>query len=197
MSVLTESLDRILNWLQQHKPEYASGFLPGLSLEKIEEKVKVLPFRLPSEVYELYQWRNRTKSDESIFVYHYFCDLDTAVELATIEDGLNGSLHRLMRVKYGEPTYVFPIFEFENEYFAVYESTEQIKNFPVFHIYHDYRLAFSNLTSMMLTIAECYETKVYWVSPQGHIEWDCKKYGAIRRKYNPETVNAIYKREIE
>ena len=124
MSVITESLDRILNWLQQHKPEYALLFLPGLSLEEIEEKVKVLPFRLPSEVYELYQWRNGTKSEESIFVYHYFWDLDTAVELSTIKDGLNDSLHRLIRVKYGEPTYVFPIFEFENEYFAVSESTE-------------------------------------------------------------------------
>ncbi|MEH1934323.1 MAG: hypothetical protein V7L14_11495 [Nostoc sp.] len=58
MSLLTDALDRILNWLQQKKPFYASSLQPGLVYEEIEEKVKSLPFRLPREVYELYQWRN-------------------------------------------------------------------------------------------------------------------------------------------
>ncbi|QLE44261.1 SMI1/KNR4 family protein [Nostoc sp. C052] len=58
MSQLTDALDIILNWLQQNKPSYAYSLQPGLAYEEIEEKVKNLPFRLPKEVYELYQWRN-------------------------------------------------------------------------------------------------------------------------------------------
>ena len=58
MSLLTDALEIILNWLQQNKPSYASSLQPGLVYEEIEQKVKNLPFRLPREVYELYQWRN-------------------------------------------------------------------------------------------------------------------------------------------
>ncbi|MEH1969991.1 hypothetical protein [Nostoc sp.] len=62
MSLLTDALDRVLNWFQDHEDlEFAhfESLELGLTYEEIEEKVTdLLPFRLPKEVYELYQWGN-------------------------------------------------------------------------------------------------------------------------------------------
>ncbi|MEG3975079.1 hypothetical protein QT970_10715 [Microcoleus sp. herbarium8] len=58
MVVLTNALERILKGMQKYDAPIASLLQPGLSFWEIEEKVRVLPFRLPQEVYELYQWRN-------------------------------------------------------------------------------------------------------------------------------------------
>jgi hypothetical protein len=46
MSDLTNAQDRILNYFQNNKPSVIESLQPGLTIEKIEEKVKDLPFRL-------------------------------------------------------------------------------------------------------------------------------------------------------
>ena len=66
MSALVDALDRIVNWLQKHPSEkYASVDVlqPGLSYEEID-RIADLPFKLPEEVYTLYQWRNGTCDGE-------------------------------------------------------------------------------------------------------------------------------------
>lgn len=198
MSNLTTALNRILNWLQLHKPDDAEGFLPGLSLQEIEEKVKVLPFHLPQAVYELYQWHNGTQNEEMIFVYHYFLNLDAAIKLANSHNddyGINSVLYQQFRQEDGKPRYVFPLFEFEGEYFAISESTQSQEDSPIYLIFHDQTLAFTSLTNMMLTIAECYETGVYSLDSEDEFNWDIQKFGVIRRKYNPEAVTSIYAEE--
>ena len=67
MSNLTEALNRIRNWQQQNGYEAASKLLPGLSHSEIQELSKPLPIELPTEVYELYQWRNGSSDDTSYF----------------------------------------------------------------------------------------------------------------------------------
>ncbi|HLP91409.1 MAG TPA: SMI1/KNR4 family protein [Nostocaceae cyanobacterium] len=195
MSTLTNALDRIFNWLQNHKPEFSTSFLPGLTLAEIEEKLQALPFRLPQEVYDLYQWRNGMQNDEMIFVYHYFLTLDQAIELALMYPdnyGLNSDFFKQHRQAEGYPSYVFPLFEFEGEYFAVGANTTELETYPVFHIHHGETFAFTSLTNMILTIAECYETGVYTTTPDGDFELDYQQFGAIRRKYNPGAAELIY-----
>lgn len=79
MTVLSEALDRILNWLHEQQRQHPEihryrywcedGITPidgqfyphlrsGLSLSEITEIAKDLPEPLPPEVIELYQWRN-------------------------------------------------------------------------------------------------------------------------------------------
>lgn len=58
MSMLSVAMDRILNWMQQHRPERAKTFQPGLSREEIDQAIVGLQNYLPEELYELYQWRN-------------------------------------------------------------------------------------------------------------------------------------------
>jgi cell wall assembly regulator SMI1 len=67
MSTLMDTLQRILNWLQANYPEAASSLKPGLSYEEIEVKLADLPFHLPQEVYELYQWRNGMDEEANFF----------------------------------------------------------------------------------------------------------------------------------
>jgi hypothetical protein len=46
---------------------------------------------------------------------------------------------------------------------------------------------------MMLAIAECYATGVYSVTSDGFIDvTDVTKFGEIRRKYNPGSVESLY-----
>jgi hypothetical protein len=45
----------------------------------------------------------------------------------------------------------------------------------------------------MLAISECYEAGIYSVNPDGHIEVvDEIRFGEIRRKYNPSSVESLY-----
>ncbi|ELS30186.1 MULTISPECIES: hypothetical protein [Pseudanabaena] len=84
MTSLTEALERIMNWLQQHKPDYAVTFLPGLSHSEITERLGNFRFQVPQTIYELYRWRNGTRgyqNDSVVFPPLVFLPLEDAVEL--------------------------------------------------------------------------------------------------------------------
>ena len=48
---------------------------------------------------------------------------------------------------------------------------------------------FNNLTNMMLTIAECYETGAFYFDDYGYLTNSYYKQESIRQKYNPGTIN--------
>ena len=110
--------------------------------------------------------------------------------------GINASYWLEVREQDGEPLYLFPVFDFDGEYFAVPGSDISTICAPVFHIGCDdgyLSLAFTSLTNMMLAIAECYEKGIYSVNPDGYIEVvDEIKFGEIRRKHNPGSVESLY-----
>ncbi|HEY9860623.1 MAG TPA: SMI1/KNR4 family protein [Candidatus Obscuribacterales bacterium] len=191
MSALTDALDRILRWLQQHSPNAVSGFAPGLPLVEIEAKLSQLPFRVSQEVYELYQWRNGNPYDGA-FVYHRLLDLEGALEYAAV---INESYWLEVREQDGTPQYLFPVLGFDGEYFAIPGGDVSSPHAPVFHIGCDdgsLSLAFTSLANMMLAIAECYEAGVY-ANLNGCLEVvNTIRFGEIRRQYNPGTVGALY-----
>ncbi|GAA6620656.1 SMI1/KNR4 family protein [Scytonema sp. NUACC26] len=80
MGTLTEALERIINWQQEHQPEYAASFQPGLKVDEIQ--VEELGFKLPKEIYELYQWRNGTEQDAKALCFPslQFLPLSRAIE---------------------------------------------------------------------------------------------------------------------
>lgn len=164
MSTLTNALERILNWLQNNLLlEYASLEVlePGLTYEEIEEMVADLPFRLPQEVYELYQWRNGTCYGEEdfarFFYYRAFLSLESALEKyeELIED-----------VAYWESDW-FPIFE-ENDnrgYYFIIGDREVKEISPVFSFdweEPDIEKIYDSLAEMMLKIADDYDTGAYY-----------------------------------
>lgn len=189
MSALTDALNRIMEWLQQNSPICASGLSP----EEVEEKLGELPFCVSREVHELYQWRNGANNECGVFVYHYLLNIDTALQYS---QGFNDSYWLEVRQRDGNPLYLFLIFDFDGEYFAVTGSSSSNDAAPVFHIGCDdgsVSFAFTNLTNMMLALAECYETGVYAVTSDGYVEvTDKAKFGEIRRKHNPGSVKQLY-----
>jgi SMI1 / KNR4 family (SUKH-1) len=58
MSELTEALESIQDWLETNNPYEFSRLRAGLSRDEIGELVKDLPFTVPEEIYELYQWHD-------------------------------------------------------------------------------------------------------------------------------------------
>jgi hypothetical protein len=192
--LLIDSLERILDWYKLNAPNYVKGFQQGLTYEEIEEKVKYLPFTLPQEFYDLYQWSNGNSNETGIFTYLYHSSLEQALE---ISDYTNDSENIKMRIEDNYPVYLFPIFDFDGEYFAVQGTENEAETSLIYHIAADgggESLIFNSLTTMMMAIAESYEKGVYIYNPEyNSVDWeDLKKSGEIRLKYNIGTAQRIY-----
>jgi hypothetical protein len=195
MSDLTDALNRIMAWIERHYPDAATGFQPGLTYATIAEKLSTLPYHVPQEVYELYGWRNGDSNEKGIFECLYMLDLDRACEYSkSINDG-----YVEMREQNGEPAYLFCMFDLDFRSFAVEGCETVVDTTHVFHVddVAQVRFAFTSLTSMMLTIAECYEAGIYMVNEDAansfHLEMiDEDKFEEICRKYNPGIVKPLY-----
>lgn len=62
MSKVPELLNQIIEWVQQYNSEewHKVDLAPGLTREQIQNYCAGQPFVLPTEILELYQWRNGT-----------------------------------------------------------------------------------------------------------------------------------------
>ena len=109
MSGLTEALEFIFNWMMQNMPNHPAVMRKGLSRDVIEAKIQELPFYLPEEIYELYEWRN---GGVNPFLPH-----PDAWDLATffwLEEAINQSK------QWKGDFHLFPIFNVEDcGYFIV------------------------------------------------------------------------------
>ena len=197
MSKLKQSLEKILAWQKINRPEYAAKFQPGLTEEEIEEKLKDIPFRLPREVYQLYQWRNGSTFDYFLpgagFI---FLPLERAIE----EYEVNAEIHSTNLEYYGDDfgwnPYYFPIFFEWIENFFVIGSDKQQEESPVIYYFiedgsHD--IFCSSLTKMIQVISECYDTGAYYITEEAgrqFLEEDEVKVAQVLGKYNPELLDA-------
>ncbi len=78
MSELTEALESIRSWLEINNPYEFSQLRSGLSRAEIDELVKNLPFTVPEEIYELYQWHDG-RVDNFIRNSYNFISLQEAI----------------------------------------------------------------------------------------------------------------------
>ncbi len=194
MSTLTKALNRILKWLQQYRPLDVSFLNPGLSVAEIEEIVKKLPVRLPKEVYELYQWRNGTiRGTED---WEFSCTFDwwgfVPLQFARVEHKLRSNNYREPWPVASDSFYSLNIFfsvEPIDEGFVVIDET--LKPAPV--CFQSCKAGgcssiakYASLTTMMLTIADCYEN-AYYVDAAGNFTQDTYRV-QIWRKYNSSQI---------
>ncbi|WP_156114024.1 DUF6745 domain-containing protein [Myxosarcina sp. GI1] len=191
-SLMRDSLETIVAWLEQYAPNFVDDFLPGLDEEEISRRLEQLPFKVPREVCELYQWRNGISSERMLFVYHDFLELERAIEQSEM---LSKSIPE--RERDNEPAYLFLLFEFESEYFAVAGGDKVVETAPVYHIsdIFEVTLVFNSITTMMLALAESYECGYYRaenLDEFGSVDVDFKQLARIRHKYNPGTVEPMY-----
>ncbi|MEH1940439.1 MAG: SMI1/KNR4 family protein [Nostoc sp.] len=192
-SILTESLDRILKSLEEKDPEIASLLQPGLTRKEIDEITKDLPFKLPEELYELYQWRNGLSDDVGFGFATWngiiggFSSLEEAItDFQNLR--IRGCPSNFLRIflfchQLGGDYYVISIDEITH---PVFHFNDQDEDFYIQHLKG--RKFFSSLTTLMYAIAECFEQDAIYSDTNSKertsLEYDKDKIKAITRKYN-------------
>jgi cell wall assembly regulator SMI1 len=180
---LTETLERILVWMKKNNPVVAAALKPGLTKSEIADKVSSLPFQLPEEVIALYQWRNGVREDcpGSFIWYHNFLSLDRAIHEYEGMNGLNLS---------GWHKNWFPLFDFEGEYYFVPCSKKKHSALPIGYYFleeTEATVCYTNLTTMMQTALECFETGAVFVEDKekGILRENIRDVKRIYEKHNP------------
>jgi hypothetical protein len=150
MSTLTDALEFIAKWVQKNMPDHPAVMNPGLTLEEIQVLTSNLPFQLPYEIYELYQWHNGGKRP--------FIPFPSGWDLVTFP-----SLEEIFSEAYYEDNEfnLFPIFSMESGLYFILGITEQIETAPIYcsdtpeeSIKVGHAPQHSSLTSMMIQVAE-------------------------------------------
>jgi hypothetical protein len=200
MSSLIDALKRITPWYQSPKHSRPSRFPYGLSSDEIEQQLTVLPFRLPLEFYEIYQWCNGSKNPEATDDYQpessheyniliaeaQFFDLETAVKLWVDSDRSYG------RGVGKDASLNFPLMHHENGIMVVVGSQEQQPASPVWDIsFLNDSLRepeYPSVTKMMTAVAEVEEKeREFWSNSDELGYFDSKGFAKvsweIREKY--------------
>lgn len=189
MSILTDSLNRIQVWLRNNYPAVAESVTPGLASEEIQEIIQTLPFSLPEEICELYQWsRGHTEENRRNYTHIFdpyegmaLCSLERAIEIyPSFED----EFEECARKYIGKP--LFPIFEFDGSYLCVVGDWEEDAKTPIIFVseINEIHNKYTSLTSMILTIAECFENGGISFKENGHRIWNEEIFSSFYLKNN-------------
>lgn len=189
MLTLTTSLEKIVKWLRFYYPEAVSSLRPRLPYQEIEKLIQNISFKFPKEVYELYQYCNGEGVLLAPSLVLNF--LEYAMDQSCYSDWMRGN-------KFGDSNYMLPLFHGDGKdfYYVVCDELEKNSS-PILCVFvgQEPRMYAANLTSLILTIAECYETGAYYVvyfdEESGYFDLgqDLEKIEKIFQKYNPEQIN--------
>lgn len=176
------AMEQILVYTSSVDPDLRGSLIEGLSSEQIEYYTQNLNFQISRELEEIYKWhngmdlQNRRGAQRSLLYYHHFLPLAEAVDthLSWIEDGI------------GEELGLFPIFEYEGEFYAASCGSVKRDSQPIYSVYHDIQIAYDSLRTMLLSILECYETGAYQIVPgKKDLEIDEERVAEIKLRWNP------------
>lgn len=149
MSTLTEALEIISAWSQKHFPD-SQLLKPGLSSEAIQKEVSDLPFELPTEINELYLWRNGG------VIYHYF--LPCPEEENRYEEIYTFfSLEEAVAITKDWDNGWLPLFQTDGSIFWIIGPKQKQRTSSIFYNDEDVlpnEPRYESLTSMMLEISE-------------------------------------------
>jgi hypothetical protein len=194
MSDITEALDRILNWLQKHRPFDVLLLQPGLSEAEIEEIIADLPLRLPNDIRSLYRWKNGIRMGDENWEYSCIFLNWSFYPLQIIVDGYLDNVENCYFGSGLNPANAWSIFfhaEGTCTGYALADDKIQETSLVVFQHCKaggcSVIIEYASLASMMLTIAECYEN-AYFVGTDGYLDIDDNQALDIWRKFNSEKI---------
>ncbi|MEH2263124.1 SMI1/KNR4 family protein [Nostoc sp.] len=192
MSELTDELDYIWGWVQSTSLEFVDCYNQGLTRQQVDEIVKVMPFKLSDEIYELYQWRNGIADlgfkNYSPLVEFLFPDQlfsNSPTSFYTLQDSIS-NYHDLWQIEEsiminkpydsykGWDQKWFPIASFENKRILyVVGDLDPSPIYLVDYIFLDNPLrVYKSLISMISVIAECCELGLYQIIQDEYGEED-------------------------
>ncbi|GAA6614673.1 hypothetical protein [Scytonema sp. NUACC26] len=170
MSELTEGLERIRLWLMRNIPDRAAQLSPGLSRAEIDAQAHILPFKLPEEIYELYQWRDGSSGYNFLFENSEFMSLQEAVS-AYCEQMGESRYDEREEAKFFE--YSFPIFKLWYQGNVFYTVVPYQQGKSIIRMYdpecNDYSLRYHSLTNLILHAASWYEAAAFMEKAE---DWD-------------------------
>ncbi|MBW4510360.1 MAG: SMI1/KNR4 family protein [Scytonematopsis contorta HA4267-MV1] len=192
MVALTDALERIMNWLRENQADYANSFATGLKYDEIFSYEEELGFKLPGEIYELYQWRNGTEEDAKALCFPtmQFLPMNRAIEYSQgcneyIESGKE-SVKELSEWYDTSPLFAF--IEDNGNFCGIPLINHQKEKSPVVVLGEGEMpyIFYTSLTDMMFTLAECYETGAYYLKYEGYVCSDEYQEAQVLRKYNAD-----------
>jgi hypothetical protein len=201
MARLTDILEELLASLAWHG-EPVEALKKGLLLSEIEDVISRLPFHLPEEVSELYQWRNGTASTPGEMVnfrpYYRFLPLQEAVDhtLGILKSQQHYWSHPN---KYPSTTFspphnvecLFPILALEDRCFYCVQGSLTDSN-PASLVYEDIIDAVpvpvaASVTGLFKSLLECWNVGVYSVNPSPRYDVS---------PYDDFVINALIEKSI-
>ena len=190
MSQLTDSLNQIKTWLENNCPQAAETITPGLTLSEIESKIENLPFSLPGEFYELYQW-SRGNSLDTKDIYTYIFGADDATSLNSLQyaievfpDLVDEEFEECAINYIGKP--LFPIFGSDATFHCIVGDWESETPSPIIYVTEicETNHSYVSLTSMMLTAVEALQQNALDFNSKSYSKWNEEKYAEIYLKHN-------------
>lgn len=179
MTSLDRCLQELTNWMANHYPSWTAALHPGITDQEIDRLAEsLLPYRLPKEVYTLYQWRNGQSIEADFLPGYTFLPLEEAVNEYRLLMEYN---------KHGWNSLWFPLLTFEGDYYVVLCDNEQQESSLVMLSYSEdpyIYVADSSLEAMVRTILEAYQVGAYY---QADSYWQVNdsEVATIRSKYSP------------
>jgi cell wall assembly regulator SMI1 len=178
--------------LKEHAPAVLESLQPGLTIEQIEQLETANSIKLTDELRALYQWRNGVP--EGVYT-----NLTPLHRFASLEENLSG--RRASQQQLAEASAVeriahntlvgykmawIPIFEdiAGDGYF--YDPTRSVAEGAYFDSFLEtgsYEF-YPSLRNLLIALAECYESKAYFVEDAGQLNADFAAAQAIHAKYS-------------
>jgi len=201
VSRILDTILKLESYLARERPELLDALLPGLTTSQIDEIVSNFPFRLPLEIYELYQWRNGIDVEGSynplvkflpespFFLNLEFCIKEYDRLMSVKDSGGDAFDDEALNPKW------FPLISFDQTYFLTIGNSLQQSTSEIIYIWADEWEAspcYESLTSMLLTVIECSEAGVYYFDGKGTMQSKYPtKEDKIYRKYNPSICQIL------
>jgi hypothetical protein len=199
MSPLTEALIRISVCIEQKFPLIAERISPGLTMSQIELAIGDLPYRLPSEVYELYQWSGGLAQGEEdsmtgIFSWYQLSllSLPIAIDEAI---GFEDPFYEEFSARYISNS-LFPLFGADKQWLCTVIQSNTNMHPPLIYVNElKQSIIYCNsLTNMIETVADCFELDVVSNNEFGGISYDLDRFTQVYRKNNPNLLELSLER---
>lgn len=178
---LNAAISRIEEWHENNNTKFSGLLNQGLSDGEIDAYFAPLGCFPPTELQELWRWRNGQSetADGAVMVwYHRLLPIEEAIQEYNflLEEPLTG----------WNPNWI-PVFYFQEEWYFVECQKKQVSASPLMYFFTEYGFShpYTNITTYLLTAAEAMEAGAVYVDAEGYMESKINELVAIHRKYNP------------
>jgi hypothetical protein len=192
---IAELGDRILRFQADVGMENPRHYNPGLSQSELAESPLLQEVPFPSELHELYGWKNGVLSGTQIPMGCLW--LIPGFFMYSLQNALSWNQDLASGTPDWKPSWYPLLSRCSSDYY--FFDRMQIVNGRVPILYYDPEFSpglwqiYDNLESMFTTIWECYQHGGYFVNAEGYLDSDARKEAEISKQLNPNSDHWLRK----